>query len=49
MHAGFSFGDGAVVGLDLSGPALDEDALRGFAARGNENALGDGGVGVARR
>ena len=47
MHAGLSFGDGAVVGLDLSGTALDEDALRGFAACGNEDALGDGGVGVA--
>ncbi len=36
MDAGLGFRDGAVVGLDLRGLALDEDALDGFAARGDE-------------
>ena len=47
VDAGFGFRDGAVVGLDLSGLALHEDALRGLAACGDDDALGDGGGGVA--
>ena len=41
MDAGLSFRDSAIVGLDLRGLALDEDALDGFAACRDENALGD--------
>ena len=47
MHAGLGFRNSAVVGLDLRRPSLDENALRGFAARGNQNALRNGRVGVA--
>ncbi len=47
MDAGLGFGNGAVVGLDLSGLALHEDALRSLAARGDDDALGDGGSRVA--
>ena len=47
MDAGLGFGDGAVVDLDLGWLALDEDALDGLAAGGNQQALGDRGRGGA--
>ena len=47
VHAGLGFRDGAVVCLDLSGLALQQDALRGLAARGDDDALGDRSGSVA--
>ena len=46
MDGGLGFGDGAVVEADFGGDALDEDALDGFAAGGDQDALGDGGRGA---
>jgi hypothetical protein len=40
VDAGLGFGDGAVVDLDLGWLALNEDALNGLAAGGNQQALG---------
>jgi len=45
VDAGLGFRDRAVVHLDLGGFAEDENALNGFAAAGNDNALSHG-VGV---
>ena len=50
MDAGLGFRDGAVVDLDFGGFALDKDALDGFAAGGDSEALGDGArVGTVAR
>ena len=47
VDAGLGFGDGAVVGLNFGGAALDENALGGLAARGNQDAFGNGGQRIA--
>ena len=47
VDGGLGFGDGAVVGLDLCGLALDQEMLVGGAAGGDYYSLGYGvGVGV---
>jgi hypothetical protein len=43
VQGGLGFGDGAVVESDFGGKALDEDALDGFGAGLQQNALGDAG------
>ncbi len=41
VHAGLALGNSSVVHLHLGGLALNQDALHGFAARGNAHPLRD--------